>query len=52
MRHALATTTSTWRRAQQGVARFRQADTPSATYSPIFCIGLLLTIAFMVSIGR
>jgi hypothetical protein len=53
MRRALPTTTGTWHRAQLGEAgiRTRQADTPSTTYSPIFCFGLLLTIALIVSIA-
>jgi hypothetical protein len=39
-------------RAQQGVAGIRQAETPSTTYSPIFCVGLLLTIALVLSLAE
>jgi hypothetical protein len=49
MRRAFPTTTSTWHRAQQGVVGIRQAETPNTTYSPILCVGLLLTIALVVS---
>jgi hypothetical protein len=53
MRRAFPTTTGIWHRAQQGVAgiRTRRAETPSTTYSPIFCTGLLLTIALIVSVA-
>jgi hypothetical protein len=53
MRRAFPTTTGTWHRAQQGVAaiRIRQAETRSTTYSPIFCTGLLLTVALIASIA-
>jgi len=50
MRRAFPTMTSN--RAQQGVAGIRQAETPSTTYSPIFCVGLLLTIALVLSLAE
>jgi hypothetical protein len=53
MRPVLAhSTTTALSRARRAILRLQQGSEPASGYSPLFCIGLLLTIAMMATIGH
>jgi len=53
MRPALAhSTTNAWQRARKSLRRLQKGSEPVNGYSPLFCVGLLLSIALMVNIGH
>ena len=54
MRPALvhSTTTNAWQRARNRFRRLQQGSEPVNGYSPLICIGLLLSIALLANIGH
>ena len=49
---ARSTTTNAWQRARKGFRRLQQGSEPVNGYSPLACIGLLLSIVLIANIGH